>query len=1203
MQVPIVMNSISATCCSAEVLLIMLVLYNLRGTKTCGTSGSRVDQIRARLGVVTVGEMVEMGGDVNGDVSDMCSKRLLHSYMQNHGMVRHQLESFDRFVQHTLPFIIEENSDVSHIQSNGLLSHHLHLTNLTIRPPSVTESDGFDRPLSPTMSRLRALTYASAVTVDVAYDVVDREAAEPSLRSRTVYRGVAICRIPVMVKSVVCSTYHSGASECDIVPDPGGYFIVNGIDKCIIAQAKLRTNHAFVFPSRLGKFAYVCEVRSAHEQRLRSTSTLCMHITDVSKGARSIIMVELPFVTIQVPLVALFRILGLVDIDEILEMVDCSSKDTEAMLRTCLECDSRSTMGTDEIIDWIGREGTTEPTAERRQRYMQHIIGNEIIPHMSLHRSPEGLRRKATFVAHMVRRLTQVAFEGGDVDDRDDFVNRRIDCSGVLMALLFRQLYRNFMRTLSGQLRKVIESNRVDAINVGALINCKKISSGFKYAFASGNWGVNRGGGVSSGGQTGVVQMMGKMTTVAAIAGLRRINTPISREGRAVAPRQLHSSTWGLLCPAETPEGGQCGLVTNLSLLTHVRVGSPSAPLASFILAMPSVHAVNEPGVSVRGDRSVSILVNGAIIGSTCDCDAVAAAIRSARRAMDVPFDVSVGVARGCIFVTSDAGCALRPLIVADRVVDYHRILQSSPASENVWQTMLHAGIIEYIDKQEELNMRVAIDPSHIALGYFSHMEIHGTTLLGLCTSLIPFSHHNQAPRNVYQSAMGKQAVGVMNSPHAMDSVVHALGYSQKALVVTDMDAMVGSSDSPSGMCPIVAIMCYSGYNQEDSLVASRSAIDRGLFRSFVYNSYKDEEKVIGADTEKFAKPGDACEGMRDADYSPLEENGFPLPGRSLSNGDAIIGKVASTTRLQASGVGEKRRDMQRDRSTILRSDEPSVVDAVFRSTTTDGNGFVRIRTRAMRIPGVGDKLSSRHGQKGIVGSVLADCDMPFTSSGIVPDLIVNPHAIPSRMTIGQLVECLTGKLGCVKAELMDGTPFRDTSIEAIADELERLGYNRSGNEEMYNGMTGERLPGMVFIGPTFYQRLKHMVGDKCHGRGRGPVQLLSRQPVEGRSREGGLRCGEMERDCFIAHGATAVLRDRLFEQADPFSTSVCSKCGLLCVPAPDPENSGVTCGVATCRNCKESDCKEMQMPYAFKLLTHELYGMCIAPRLRFVPD
>jgi DNA-directed RNA polymerase II subunit RPB2 len=334
-----------------------------------------------------------------------------------------------------------------------------------------------------------------------------------------------------------------------------------------------------------------------------------------------------------------------------------------------------------------------------------------------------------------------------------------------------------------------------------------------------------------------------------------------------------------------------------------------------------------------------------------------------------------------------------------------------------------------------------------------------------------------------------------------------------------------------------------------------------------------------------------------------------------VCNGDAIIGKVVSTSRMQAcAGVGEKRRDMQRDRSTILRTDEAAVVDAVFRSKTTEGNGFVRIRTRSMRIPGVGDKLSSRHGQKGIIGSVLADSDMPFTSSGIVPDLIVNPHAIPSRMTIGQIVECLVGKLGCATAQIMDGTPFRDTSIEAIADELERLGYQRSGNEQMYNGMTGERMPCLIFIGPTFYQRLKHMVTDKCHGRGRGPVQLLCRQPVEGRSREGGLRCGEMERDCFIAHGATSVLRDRLFEQADPFSTSVCAKCGLLCQPAVEaPGGAGVGVGgagagvvvgdVAMCRNCMTSDCREMQMPYAFKLLTHELYGMCIAPRMRFVAE
>lgn len=1141
-------------------------------------------------------------GEIDSDGTiDRNTKRLLRSYMQNHGMVRHQLESVDRFLKHTLPFIIEENADVSHIHSNGIVSHHIHFANVTTRPPSVTESDGFDRPLTPDMARLRALTYSSAVTVDVAHDVVDHSSEEPVLRSRTVFRGVTICRIPVMVKSIVCHSFHAGSSDFEIVPDPGGYFIINGIDKCMIAQAKLRTNHAFVFACRVGKFCHVCEVRSSHEQRLRSTSTLCMYISDVKNGARPVIMVELPFVTIQIPLVALFKILGIIDIDEMLAMVGCASKDTEAMLRLCLECDGHAAMDPAEILDRVGREGTTEPTSERRNRYMLHIIGNEIIPHMSLFRTPDGLRRKALFIAHMVQRLTSVAFGGGCLDDRDDFVNRRLDCSGVLMALLFRQLYRNFMRTLCGQLRKAVEGNRSDEINIGAMVTSKKITSGFKYAFASGNWGVNRGGGVSSGGQTGVVQMIGKMTTIAAIASLRRVNTPISREGRAVAPRQLHSSTWGLLCPAETPEGGQCGLVTNLALLTHIRVGSPSAPLAAYVLSLDCVFPVSVIGLH----RGSLIFVNGAIIGASDDVGYVVAAVRGARRDMSVPFDVSVGLARGCVFITSDPGCAMRPLIVADRVPEYHDLLQTSPLSVNVWQEMLHRGIIEYVDKQEELNLCVAIDASHLPRGGYTHVEIHGTTLLGLCTSLIPFSHHNQAPRNVYQSAMGKQAVGIMNSPLAMETVVHTLGYSQKAVVVTDMDTMMGSAESPCGMCPIVAIMCYTGYNQEDSLIASQSSIDRGMFRSLVYSSFKDEEKGYGADVEKFCKPGDECGGMRDAKYDKLESCGFALPGQPVSNGDAIIGKVVSTSRMQASGVGEKRRDMQRDRSTILRTDEPAVIDAVFRSTTVDGNGFARVRVRSMRIPGVGDKLSSRHGQKGIIGSVLRDCDMPFTADGIVPDIIVNPHAIPSRMTIGQIVECLTGKLGCVKAELMDGTPFRDTSIEAIGDELESLGYQRSGNEQMYNGMTGEKMPGLIFIGPTFYQRLKHMVADKCHGRGRGPVQLLCRQPVEGRSRDGGLRCGEMERDCFIAHGATAVIRDRLFEQADPFSTVVCSVCGLLCQPATEPlaPGAGPGEGVAMCLNCNSSLCKETQMPYAFKLLTHELYGMCIAPRIRFVEE
>jgi DNA-directed RNA polymerase II subunit RPB2 len=421
--------------------------------------------------------------------------------------------------------------------------------------------------------------------------------------------------------------------------------------------------------------------------------------------------------------------------------------------------------------------------------------------------------------------------------------------------------------------------------------------------------------------------------------------------------------------------------------------------------------------------------------------------------------------------------------------------------------------VIEYVDKQEEMDLRVGMWPSD--KGDYTHFELHPSLINGLCAALIPYPDHNQSPRNTYQSAMGKQAVGIpgLNFPMRMDAISHILLTPQKPLVTTRMDEILHTSEAPTGVNAIVCIMCWTGFNQEDSLIINREALQRGLFRTIKFQTHKDEERTNGADAEKFENPqlDQSCVGMRVGCYDKLQTNGLPTVGTCLNTGDAIIGKTITTTEI---GEGA-RRAIKRDRSVMLKHAENTYVDAVMKSRNRDGTLLVKVRTRTTRVPVVGDKLSSRHGQKGVIGIVLDACDMPFTEEGVVPDIIVNPHAIPSRMTIGQLMEGLMGKLCAVSGCQGDATPFRGVSIDEISRELSKHGLDALGNEVMHNGMTGDRLPAKIFIGPTYYQRLKHMVHDKQHSRARGPVQILTRQPVEGRAREGGLRFGEMERDCF----------------------------------------------------------------------------------------
>lgn len=904
----------------------------------------------------------------------------------------------------------------------------------------------------------------------------------------------------------------------------------------------------------------------------------------------------------QIPLPSFLRILGVSSREEALEYIPTSDERVLQVVSACFESDIHATSTVDEILDWVGREGTKEVTKERRAKYLEHIFSNEVLPHMGLRRSEHADKRKLIFLGHMICKLVSVQLGLTRCDDRDNYANKRVDTSGTLMSLLFRQLYRNFLKTVSAQMYRLLESGKIDSVNIADVINPKKITGGFKYAFATGSWGIQKSGN----GQNGVAQVLSRMTTIAASANLRRINTPISREGKAPKPRQLHYTSWGIVCPVETPEGSSCGLIKNLALLAHVRLPTFSTPLVEFIVALRVVRPLLRCSAAERR-AGVPVIVNGVIIGvvDAARADELTERLRAARRAHCISFDTSISRKDDGLYLNSDAGGLCRPVIIASEAHRLRPILEGLRPHENAWQRLLREGVVEFIDKQEEETLRVAIRISDLCkdAGY-THCDVQPHLVDGLCASLIPFRDHNQAPRNTYQSAMGKQAVGVYATSfnHRMDTIAHVLCYPQRALVTTQVEEMLGTNVVPAGCCPVVVIMSYTGFNQEDSVIVNQSAIDRGIFRSFVYRSYKDEEKAIGADSERFENPihCDDCTGMRIGCYTKLSSDGRVKPGTLVEQGDVLIGKTINTSDICEGN--EARRIVKRDKSLIMKSNEPATVDAVLSSMTKEGNRYIKVRTRALRIPKIGDKLSSRHGQKGVIGMVLSQEDMPFTADGVSPDVIINPHAIPSRMTIGQLVECLLGKLCTVDGRIGDGTPFRGTSIEQIADELEARGYQRHGNEKLFNGMSGRLMPGRVFVGPTFYQRLKHMVIDKQHARARGPIQILTRQPVEGRSREGGLRFGEMERDCIISHGAGHVLLERLFEQSDPFETHLCSKCGLLC--HSDAVNMQVRGSRPWCNNCRTSDhAKVIRMPYAFKLLMQELYTMNIIPRIRVRED
>lgn len=612
---------------------------------------------------------------------------------------------------------------------------------------------------------------------------------------------------------------------------------------------------------------------------------------------------------------------------------------------------------------------------------------------------------------------------------------------------------------------------------------------------------------------------------------------------------------------------------------------------------------------------STKIFVNGCWVGLHSEPADLVSNMRKVRRRMDViASEVSVyrDVSAKEIHVYTDAGRICRPLLIVE---NGKLLLKQSHVDKLTerettgwsWTTLVKEGVVEYIDCREEETAMIAFYPDYIMPSLFvneeefnkrrlycqtyTHCEIHPSMILGICASIIPFPDHNQSPRNTYQSAMGKQAMGIYitNFHMRMDTLAHVLYYPQKPLVETRSMEYLHFKELPAGINAIVAIMCYTGYNQEDSVIVNRSAIDRGLFRSLYYRSHsltEDQEKTM-----RFEIPlRDTCAGMREANYEKLDADGIIAPGVRVSGSDVVIGCTVDMPEDQEAGLGQ--RFDKRDKSLFLKSSENGIIDQVMITVNEKEEKHVKIRVRTVRIPEIGDKFASRHGQKGTMGINYRQEDMPFSREGIVPDIIVNPHAIPSRMTIGHLIETLMGKTACLRGEVGDATPFTTIKVQDIGVALRELGYHKWGNEVLFNGFTGRKLCTQIFFGPTYYQRLKHMVGDKIHARARGPLQVLVKQPVEGRSRDGGLRFGEMERDCQVAHGAAHFLRERLFEVSDAYRLHVCDICGMTAVAKLRRNDF-------ECKMCdNKTRISQILIPYACKLLFQELQSMCIAPRM-----
>jgi DNA-directed RNA polymerase subunit B len=1071
---------------------------------------------------------------------------LVKEFLKNHSIVESNITSFNDFIEIRMQEIINELNE-----SMPKEDFEIKMGRISVGKPDIVESDGSVKSISPAEARLRNLTYSAPIRIELTIRFEGQvETAE-----------VQLGRIPIIVKSKACNLY--GLSREELIGkyvdpnDSGGYFIINGNERVLVMAEDLASNQAFMENQKVKGFV------------LRLFSQRGAYKIPVSINENKEGILEISFSRFRkIPVVLLLKALGMVSEAEMSKMI---GRQTDGLLVNLYEyatvADSEDALM--KIAELTSLQGTKKELLDRTKQR----IDSYLLPHVGLDKNSRI--EKAKTLCKMVKQF----YTGKDnpeaaLSDKDHYANKRIRLSGDLLADLFRVNLNILLREVQHSLQKTVKRRKFYSIKT--IAKSTLFSHRIESAIATGSW---------IGERTGVTQNMKKDNFLSILSQLQKVVSTLPGEQENFAARTVHPTHYGRFCPVETPEGTEIGLRKNLAMLARVSTRSlvPEEKISKVLI---------EVGLSKEGNEEVDVFLNGKFVGVVKNGKEFALGVKEKRRAGGLPIEMSVRYDSflNNVLLSTEVGRVLRPLIIVKngvaKLTEEHLKLVEQGSLK--WDGLVEQGMIEYLDAAEEDNCYISLYKEEITSEH-DYLEVDPIACLGIVTSIVPYANHDQAPRLLRGSKTQTQSLGIYAANYhvRMDTNVSVLHYPQKPLARSFIYDTLNIY--PAGQNVVVAVMPYDGFNIEDAVVLNQGSIDRGFGRSSYFRPYNAVElNYAGRLKDEICVPEKDVSGYRmEQSYRLLEDDGIAFPEADMHEGDVIIGKTSPPKFL--SEAREISIQTKKENSTTMKQEETGTVDGVFMTLDADGNKIIQVRMRDLRKPEVGDKFATPHGQKGVIGFIAPELDVPFTARGVKPDLIFNPHGIPSRMTVGYLLEMMAGKVAALSGVVRDASAFAGEELDSLESNLRKLGFRFDGKEVLYHGVTGQRLPVKIYVGNMYYLKLGRMVKNLLHARASGKIALLTRQPIEGRARGGGLRLGEMEQQALVAHGASLLLKERY--DSDKVVIHICERCGAIATDDKIRDRQ-------ICPLCQSNKVEPVELSYAFKLLLEELQGMHLLTKL-----